>query len=421
MKRHLQKHHPTDIEQVGDLEKVLSETYQADDPPPSVVASSTPLPSPTTDTPSPRHVQAMSNSQTSDEFCAAAMTEDPVTKTPIYKCPYCVFVCEAPSKLKCHVEIHGNLKRFMCAHCGRRSNWLWDVRKHIKREHPGFNLDVIELPENDARSSLDQYMLTHPTTPASSRSPGKSPTFEDEMAFEPQHRSSTPIKATDRCRPYMCSQCGRRSNWRWDLNKHIRSLHPNAHLITLNEQEAKETFEEYERSLQQQGYKEKETESVPETGISEPEYLKQLVAEKLRPYKCSHCGKRSNWRWDVTKHIKTVHGGQGEVITLGEEEARSTYHEVEIQQLKQQLHKQDKILTGSGHNPPRAPSQSHVDLSKLKRFKCSLCPYRSNFRSDIGRHIKRKHRRGLAKVTQLDPEEAAATLEEYHQVTWCSE
>ena len=104
-----------------------------------------------------------------------------------------------------------------------------------------------------------------------------------------------------------------------------------------------------------------------------------------------------------------------QIVTLTEEQTRSTYHEVEIQQLRQQLGKQ---LSPASTTSQRWPSQSHVDLSKLKRFKCSVCPYRSNFRSDIGRHIKRKHRRGIAKVTQLDPEEAAATLDEYHQVRY---
>ena len=28
-----------------------------------------------------------------------------------------------------------------------------------------------------------------------------------------------------------------------------------------------------------------------------------------RPYICSLCGKRSNWKWDVKKHILSVHRG----------------------------------------------------------------------------------------------------------------
>ena len=48
----------------------------------------------------------------------------------------------------------------------------------------------------------------------------------------------------DRCRPFKCSQCGRRSNWRWDLKKHIRaSRHPNASVIQLTAEEARRSFQ----------------------------------------------------------------------------------------------------------------------------------------------------------------------------------
>ena len=48
----------------------------------------------------------------------------------------------------------------------------------------------------------------------------------------------------DRCRPFKCSHCGRRSNWRWDLKKHIRaSRHPNAEVIELSDEEARRSFQ----------------------------------------------------------------------------------------------------------------------------------------------------------------------------------
>ena len=77
MKRHLQTHHPVEVDRCrGDVEKVPSETYMVDEDvqpfssPPSQPAPGESLLS------SPRHAQ------TSDEFCAAAMTVDPVTNKP---------------------------------------------------------------------------------------------------------------------------------------------------------------------------------------------------------------------------------------------------------------------------------------------------------------------------------------------------
>jgi len=53
-------------------------------------------------------------------------------------------------------------------------------------------------------------------------------------------------------------------------------------------------------------------------------------------------------------------------------------------------------------------------MQKLKRLRCSACPYRSNFRSDVGRHIRYKHRGvGQVPITVMSAVEAAATLQDY--------
>ncbi|CDI98038.1 zinc finger protein 45 [Echinococcus multilocularis] len=44
----------------------------------------------------------------------------------------------------------------------------------------------------------------------------------------------------------------------------------------------------------------------------------------IRPYMCSFCGHRSNWKWDLRKHMKNMHGREGKVIILSNEEARRT-------------------------------------------------------------------------------------------------
>jgi len=58
-------------------------------------------------------------------------------------------------------------------------------------------------------------------------------------------------------------------------------------------------------------------------------------------------------------------------------------------------------------------------LQKLKRFCCSSCPYRSNFRSDVVRHIRHKHPtvECAAGVSKLDAVSAAASLADYMN-TW---
>jgi len=55
-----------------------------------------------------------------------------------------------------------------------------------------------------------------------------------------------------------------------------------------------------------------------------------------------------------------------------------------------------------------------LSTQKLKRLRCSACPYRSNFRSDVGRHIRHKHRDvPTVPITVMSAVEAAATLSDY--------
>lgn len=50
----------------------------------------------------------------------------------MYKCTYCDFTCSTASRFHVHYVQHLNTKPFQCSVCGHRSNWEWDVTKHIK-------------------------------------------------------------------------------------------------------------------------------------------------------------------------------------------------------------------------------------------------------------------------------------------------
>ncbi|CAG0901071.1 unnamed protein product [Darwinula stevensoni] len=50
----------------------------------------------------------------------------------VYKCPFCSFWAQMASKFHIHYVGHLNQKPFECSLCKYRSNWNWDVKKHIK-------------------------------------------------------------------------------------------------------------------------------------------------------------------------------------------------------------------------------------------------------------------------------------------------
>ncbi|KAK3907245.1 Zinc finger protein 252 [Frankliniella fusca] len=71
------------------------------------------------------------------EFEARAAKENvptpPVAPKKVFKCPHCSFWAATASRFHVHVVGHANKKPFACSICMYRSNWRWDITKHIKR------------------------------------------------------------------------------------------------------------------------------------------------------------------------------------------------------------------------------------------------------------------------------------------------
>nr|CAH8864828.1 unnamed protein product [Trichobilharzia regenti] len=180
---------------------------------------------------------------------------------------------------------------------------------------------------------------------------------------------------------FQCSGCGHRSNWKWDINKHIKVAHPertNITTITLELEDAKKTYNEYMNRLKLSRNRYL-SESIPEMstnstttwigsnagssvsagGVGLSSLSGNTTEGYYRPFKCSVCGHRSNWKWDVGKHIKQIHNGNGEVQTLSLEEARRTIHQYKSRRRQQQQHQ---------HH------QQHIRRSELGiKFEPSIC------------------------------------------------
>ncbi|XP_057338408.1 zinc finger protein Xfin-like isoform X3 [Microplitis mediator] len=50
----------------------------------------------------------------------------------VFKCPHCPFWASTASRFHVHIVGHLNRKPFECSFCAYRSNWRWDITKHIK-------------------------------------------------------------------------------------------------------------------------------------------------------------------------------------------------------------------------------------------------------------------------------------------------
>ncbi|VDP85027.1 unnamed protein product [Echinostoma caproni] len=113
--------------------------------------------------------------------------------------------------------------------------------------------------------------------------------------------------------------------------------------VTLDLEEAKQTFGEYMNRLKmsRSRYLNDSAGGVMggSSGSGGTGWTGGLASTSegyYRPYKCSVCGHRSNWKWDVRKHIKQMHNSEAEVITLSLDEARRTIHQYKSCRRQQQ-------------------------------------------------------------------------------------
>jgi len=194
---------------------------------------------------------------------------------PKGRCPLCPFVCDSPSVMSIHLESHDmSGRQFLCKACGMTFVDRQEGRDHVASLHAdvaaaGVDLLVVELkpdqpPASSSTSAEEAVVSLSGGGPvdvdalAEQYANEVAEMFYGQESTTPPTASNTPASTVrrfgvaiacrsaraDRCRPFKCSHCGRRSNWRWDLKKHIRaSRHPNADVIELSDEEARRSFQ----------------------------------------------------------------------------------------------------------------------------------------------------------------------------------
>ena len=321
------------------------------------------------------------------------------------------------------MEIHEDLKRFKCDHCGKRSNWIWDIRKHIKKDHPGKAMMVATLSKKEARETVKAYMNFPVLKTLGTGNPARKTSAEDE---ENKQRKASDFEKSDnkdediqsdvdvkedemtregkkeidadgksvhvakkeieeensnimkiaggssrgkKYRPFKCSACPRRSNWRWDIMKHIRKIHPSAKMITLSEDVAKATFSESVmkrpkgQGLKAQKKLEKEREQVSNDQENKPAVLargdakqKQAAPQKMKQ---SSNGKEANIPFKKRK------------LGIGEGKQEKT-------QPKQSSKKKSNIpKTFGAETIPRSPRRQKLRPLGAKEVKLAAKPSRT--------------------------------------------
>ncbi|RUS73471.1 hypothetical protein EGW08_018769 [Elysia chlorotica] len=454
------------------------------------------------------------------------------------------FVCEYPNcdfkstisdRMEVHLALHMNIKMFMCPTCGKRTNWKWDIVKHMNKVHSNRDAvveDVITLSMEEAKASIGEYMATfekksrelcinlcslcdfksleknrvvrHMGTVHKNQN-GKviSQVIENPKEIScidnltgltgPRKFQDPPAEELIKFeKPYACAICKKPGVTKGDVKKHYNYTHPykdvrvvyigdgtefNYYTGEIYSKSSKIVSDEASDSNDSSSNASYMSTASGKSVRSDSKYSNPKMHGYVKPFKCSICGIRSNWKWDLKKHLRSKHPMEGGfVIMLSIEEASETYGTdcspshpaVPVARPSPSHGRSSPFAATSSHSPTANPSQlfkspfnikeerlddsdeggndfresspplqspqhspmpssspnSKVDCGTFpdptrRQWKCSGCDYISNWRRNMARHIHRKHpgSDGSVKVIALHRLNASqlAALPHYNQ------
>ena len=188
------------------------------------------------------------------------------------------------------------------------------LRKHITSTHAGQDVKVIELSESEAAATLTSYIAaTSEPQPTSSLaavySDSAAPTSPDEVGTGDEPKASpADVTPTNHHNDDDDDDSG-------DDNPHddVTDAQDQPKVSQYDDDDVEdETYEMDSDSEQGDTVDDPLDDSGDQSASHTPNLLPDGAApgnftSRCRPFQCSLCGRRSNWKWDVTKHIKVVY------------------------------------------------------------------------------------------------------------------
>ncbi|CAF0852979.1 unnamed protein product [Didymodactylos carnosus] len=342
-----------------------------------------------------------------------------------------VKVIELPAELAVKLQrITPSLKRFRCSLCPLQSKHTWVIIRHIKHFHTLQTATVLDiLPENDTSSinpktTKEQFSYMNEE-------------YSDEKVVKQYNTESNSSSVSSTCTDT-------------ELKRHLTSSTSNLMKINSLENELNGLKKEWNDDMNDE---EEESDSgcFPIKDNSTMK-LEQTNFSATYTHQCSLCEYQSNLLSKVQQHLQEQHGNQtgGHVLTHC---TSTNYESKEIRPYQQSKTSAKKsiytkndimITTAKGITRSLSPSSAlakakfspaveeallslqgskssglYVVQPKfgIKRLKCRHCFYRSNWKTDMIRHVRIRHNmtepdhnKDMIMMTET---EARSTIETY--------
>ncbi|XP_053998237.1 zinc finger protein 845-like isoform X4 [Hylaeus anthracinus] len=296
----------------------------------------------------------------------------------VFKCPHCPFWASTASRFHVHIVGHLNRKPFECSLCAYRSNWRWDITKHIKlkaAKDPVHMTARVLMTDETGRRNYSKY--------------NKYLAQVDQHSWDEQNMEERSVQESN-------------------------SDEPPAKVLILNSDEYLQT---------------PELTSAPVSIVStnEENHNVNTINIGLRPPPPLKAAAKNRGQSLLKNNLISTHGQCGSVSTSITEESKRTmwkckrcnfrHSNRETVSLHVKSHNEseqrlgdEKNPFGCGDCPFSAPDAATLSMHRIHHrpnleaiFKCYLCPYYVSTKAELLDHV-RLHGEELAVVHQQNME-----------------
>ncbi|XP_021182842.3 zinc finger protein Xfin [Helicoverpa armigera] len=323
----------------------------------------------------------------------------------VFKCPHCPFFSTTASRFHVHIVGHLNKKPFECSLCKYKSNWRWDITKHIKLKSardPEHNEAKVLMTDETGRRNYSKYnkFLAMPVLNDNGENEfhyldpntAVDSTMEIDESFndisdvmnvqfemqplnlQTQHsddkydymdnRGLNDIKKPKKTL-WKCKKCNYKDPSKEALLEHVR---------------------EHSKSDGHHDESSKQPAKKAENNTPDPADL---------AYRCGHCNQLSNWKHVIQRHCRLKHDGVIKVITTvkPKPDPPMNINEINIDTCNKCPYRTSDKKLLIAHLQQHQPSANSI-------FKCYFCPF---FVKDEPELIQHLHLHGIS-----DPEDYIA-------------
>ncbi|XP_075992062.1 uncharacterized protein LOC142987286 [Anticarsia gemmatalis] len=308
----------------------------------------------------------------------------------VFKCPHCPFFSTTASRFHVHIVGHLNKKPFECSLCKYKSNWRWDITKHIKLKSardPEHNDAKVLMTDETGRRNYSKYnkFLAMPVLNEYGENEfhyldAANPSVDGSMEIDESFHDMSDVMTTQYEMQPLNLQT-QHSEDKYDLldNRNPDVKKPKKTLWKCKKcnykDPSREALLEHVREHSRDGIQEephkpaatKKSENTPD-----PADL---------AYRCGHCHQLSNWKHVIQRHCRLKHDGVIKVITTVKPKPDSAMNLNEINDTcnKCPFRTSDKKLL-LAHLQQHQPSPQSI-------FKCYFCPYFVKDEHELAQHL----------------------------------